>query len=270
MIQSSTLFDFSLRPLEAVQPWGQPPDLTLSWFGFTEGFYRLQVGSDYLLNYSPQFVERWSQAFPDAYQGSSVDYYVVRLWEDLLDLLPAILEPLPADLAAYFDARPKDWFAWRRQALAWAEQQPDTAAAFDLFGQATGWQCDRKLDTGYLQNPSKIWLWSTPQFVTISWDNSDITWEGIPVWTAQQGHFSMARSEFLEAVRAFDNKLIYEMAKRVEIICHQWLRPEIYVNTDHLSKEQHDRATWLDQALQKTSPPPWATILSAIQTVEVV
>jgi hypothetical protein len=48
------LFDFNLCPLEEVQPWGKSPDLRLSWFGFTEGFYRLQVGSEFLLNYSDE------------------------------------------------------------------------------------------------------------------------------------------------------------------------------------------------------------------------
>ncbi|HEY9907288.1 MAG TPA: DUF5984 family protein [Thermosynechococcaceae cyanobacterium] len=95
MWTAAMLFDFHLRPLEEVMPWGKPPNSYLSWFVLTDGFYRLQVGSEFLFNYSDDFAERWAAQSVSVHTRSFVDYYVVRLWEDLLEILPDVLEPLP-------------------------------------------------------------------------------------------------------------------------------------------------------------------------------
>lgn len=258
------LFDFSLRSLEEVQPWGKHPNLTLSWFGFTEGFYRLQVGSEFLLNYSDKFVTTCAKRFPNLYSGSFVDYYVVRLWESILDMLPDVLEPLPIELSAPVEENKATWFSWANNPIYWVRNQPDEDEALDTFVLATSWLNTRRLDTAYLQNSPNIWMWSTARSVTISWDNTGIVWEGLPVWSATKGHYTTDRNQFLDEVHTFHNRLIAEMAERVDRICGHWNRPEIYIDTEHLKREQQDRAAWLDQALQRSSTfAPWDSILSA-------
>jgi Family of unknown function (DUF5984) len=250
------LFDFSLYPIEEVNTWGESPNLKLSWFGFTEGFYRLQVGSEFLLNYSSELVNRRTEQFPNEYSGSFAEYYVVRLWEDILNMLPDVFEPLPSELSSLFEENQTVWFSWESNALNWLDKQPDEDEVLDIFELVSSWQNARRLDAGYLKHAPKIWIWSTPKSVIISWDNTDITWEGIQVWSAMQGHYHMDRGEFLDEVRAFHNKLMLEMDERVEIVCNQWHRPEIHVDTQYLRQEQKDRATWLDKALRRHSFSP--------------
>jgi hypothetical protein len=262
------LFDFQLRPLEEVQPWGKPPNLSLSWFGFTEGFYRLQIGSEFLLNYSEQFVEHQAEQSSNIYAGSFVDYYVVRLWEDILDMLPHILEPFPPKISKFFENHGNAWFEWESNALDWVDNQPDEDMAIEIFELAVSWQHARRLDTAYLQNAPRIWIWSTERDVIISWDNKKIEWEGIQVWSARQGHYSIKRNEFLYGVRAFHDKLMSEMAERVKNVGDRWCRSEIYVDIQQLKYEQQDRKMWLDRALKRSSFTSWDNVLSAIEMVK--
>jgi hypothetical protein len=261
------LFDFHLSPLDEVQPWGKPPDLSLSWFGFTEGSYRLQVGSEFLLNYSDQIVNHWAEKSAYIKSDPFVDYYVVRLWEDILDLLPDALEPLPKEISKFFEKDEKAWFQWENDALTWADHQSDEDQALEVFELAVWWQRDRRLDAAYLQNSPRIWIWSTEESVIISWDNTDILLDDIQVWSAPQGHYCIQRDEFLHEVRDFHSKLIGEMAGRVDQVCDRWGRTEIQVDKAHLKYEQQDRQTWLARALNKPASTDWANVLAAIEVI---
>ena len=42
------LIDFTLLPLAMVQPWGRPDNLSLHWFGLTDGQYWIEVGENKL------------------------------------------------------------------------------------------------------------------------------------------------------------------------------------------------------------------------------
>ena len=99
------MFEFQLKPIEDIQPWGEFPNLHLSWFGFSDGKYRLKAGDEYLLNYSDKYTEYCVENFPDyTFDTTFVEYQVVRLWEDVLDLLPSILESKSKEFQHYLDA----------------------------------------------------------------------------------------------------------------------------------------------------------------------
>jgi Family of unknown function (DUF5984) len=267
------LFDFSLCPLEEVQPWGESPNLSLSWFGFTEGFYRLKLGSIHLLNYSDGFINYCSNKFPDAYNGSLVDYQVVRLWEDVLDRLPYVLELVPTELHKFLTMDYETWSSWYDKAVDWRENQLESGSdkdeVWDIMDAATSWRNNRWLDAGYLQNAPNIWMWSTDEEVYISWDNQNITVDGISVWSAIRGTHSKTRSQFLDEVRAFNNELIFQMGQRVESICANWDRSEIFVDIAGLKREQTERSLWLENALQRTSSTEWNQVLSAIDVMSI-
>jgi Family of unknown function (DUF5984) len=266
------LFDFDLHPLTEITPWGESPNLSLSWFGFTDGFYRLKVGSNYLLNYSDDYVKHCTENFPGFSAGSFADYHVVRLWEDILDILPNVLEPVPEDLCSFLEMSDADWNSWRNKAVDWEEAQIksgwDEDRAFSIFEMAVELRGSRYLDSGYLRNSPRIWMWCTDSTMNISWDNQDIVDEGINVWSAIRGNHCMSRAEFLDEVQVFHEKLIFEMGQRVKVICKDWDRPEIHVDTEHLKYEQKDRATWLEYALTKTPTfNNWEDVRSSINLI---
>ncbi|WP_123601984.1 DUF5984 family protein [Micromonospora sp. Llam0] len=55
--QPAIRFQFQLRPLDQVHPWGRDKQ-TLHWFGLTEGWYWLDLNGHQLLRYSAETVRR--------------------------------------------------------------------------------------------------------------------------------------------------------------------------------------------------------------------
>src|SRR4051812_21332756 len=95
---SGLQFDFQFRPVSIITPFGRERQ-RLHWFGLTDGWYWIEIGDDQLFRYSDALMaheEPWLST-PDTFPY--VDYYVVRLWEDLIDLLPTILAPVPDSVA---------------------------------------------------------------------------------------------------------------------------------------------------------------------------
>ena len=198
------IFEFKLKLIDEIQPWGESPNQSLSWFGFTDGKYRLKVGNDYLLNYSEEYTEYCIEKFPDCFFDTTfVEYQVARLWEDILEIVPDILK-------------------------------------------STSEESQNFLDSGYLTNSPKIWIWSDEKDVIISWDNRKIKVEAIPVWSATQGNYRITKKYFIDEVQRFDKSLISQMNERVKTICKTWDKTEIKVDFEQLKNEQKNRATWLD------------------------
>ncbi|MFI6265835.1 DUF5984 family protein [Micromonospora sp. NPDC051006] len=198
-------FRFELRPLDQVHPWGRDRR-TLHWFGLTDGWYWIELNGHRLLRYSEQTVRRWRA---DGWHGSPhVDYYVVRLWEDLLQLLPAVLEPVPADLVPFIEADSTGW-------LERGEHEEDFTAEV--------WYGDHVLDLGYLRNGPVMRWWRTIingfDAVTIDWWNRrcgqdiDVTFAG-PV----RGRLVLTTEEFVDAVRDLDRDLMAAMQERITVL----------------------------------------------------
>lgn len=91
-------FHFRLRPLADVQLWG---DRRLHWFALTDGWYWIEVDGHKLFHHPSN---------ADAGQPSPVDYYVVRLWEDIQEVLPSVLEPVPVDLVDHMTSDQDTWY----------------------------------------------------------------------------------------------------------------------------------------------------------------
>ncbi|HEX5540246.1 MAG TPA: DUF5984 family protein [Micromonospora sp.] len=241
-------FRFELRPLAQVHPWGRERR-TLHWFGLTDGWYWIELNGHELLRYSDQTVRRWQA---DGYEGMPyVDYYVVRLWEDLLQLLPAVLEPVPADLVPFIEA---DSTAWPER----GEHEEDFTAEV--------WDGDRVLDLGYLRNGPVIRWWRTiingADAVTADWWNrryeqdTDVTFAD-PV----RGRLVLTTEEFIDAVRKFDRDLMAAMHERITLLEERRVvLPDVELDLAALHAEHHDRATWLQHALDRRVESDWTAV----------
>ena len=74
--------NFSLTPLELVQPWGTPDGRqSLHWFGLTDGRYWIDVGDGALFEYTAEVQEQFGVF-------RYTEYQVARLHEDLLAIIP--------------------------------------------------------------------------------------------------------------------------------------------------------------------------------------
>lgn len=269
------LFQFQLTPIDQVAPWGREGELRLSWFGLTEGWYWLQCGNEELFRYSEVLLATWAAKGAKGTGGQAlpyVDYQVVRLWEDVLDMLPEVSEPIPTELLHKLEpgATARQWCG-RIAEMVFAEGPAVPKSTEDRFFKATSWLGHRQLDAGHLTESPRIWFWTDGSTAFVRWDNEGRRLDGHPVWASTSGTFDLPLAAFLEEVRSFDHRLIQQMEERVHAIRRHWARPQIHIDKDGLLREQQERAAWLPQALTQVKerpPTPWDEVIEAIEFFE--
>jgi hypothetical protein len=234
-------FRFRLRPIAEVSPWG--PDRQLHWFGLTDGWYWIEIDGLELLRATPQTVPGWTGDVPNV-PNPYLDYYVVRLWEDMLTLLPAVLEPVPDDLAEFMSSDPDDW-------VSRDEDQAD--AAWE-------WYVGHVLDMGYIRCPPHIRWWrriTDDDHITVAWEHQS----GEIEFTAPHaGQATMPTSAFVAAVEKLDRELLAEMEQRITELERTGPPPGVHIDMKNLRAEQQDRATWLQHRHGQKAESDWAAI----------
>jgi len=266
------LFNFQLRSLGQVLPWQSQGQSYLHWFGLTDGWYWLHLGEVELFRYTDAIMAVWRETTDDVAVLPYVDYQVVRLWEDIQEILPHILEPIPDAVLQKIEPGGQGWL-WR-QRLAhtlFSDDVATTDSIVDTFDMAFTWMDERRLGVGYLRSGPNIWLWTNGDTLFISWFNDDCFIDDIPVWTATSGKVAIPLQAFLDEVRSFDRRLLGEMNERVNSIRLQWNRPEVKIDLKRLTQEQTDRSTWMEQAFEESRqrpPTSWRDVLSAIENLE--
>jgi hypothetical protein len=269
-------FDFRLRPLDDIAPFhdadGSNPHL--GWYGLTDGWYWIEVEGAELFRYSRAVLDNWALQDQDKrwlarMKGLPyVDYAVAKLWGDVLDFLPDVLEPVPPQLA---HALATDvWSVWEREAETAVTQALPVREARNLLYDATRWLGKRKLDSAYLVSGPKVWCWSDGTEAHIRWDNRERTFDGLPIWEATVGHHTMPVAAFREAVRDFDARFIQRMAERVAIAQAEWPRSDVALDPD-LADSQRSEAQWSQGCLAASSPQEpdhWDLVFEAIARIE--
>jgi hypothetical protein len=240
-------FRFRLRPVAEVSPWGGP-DRRLHWFGLTDGWYWIEIDGLELLRYAPQTLQ-WRDGDGPAVLNPYVDYYVVRLWEDVLGLLPSVLEPVPDDLAEFMSSDPDDW--------VWPGEAPGEAQA----EAAAEWHGSHVLDVGYLRCPPRIWWWRR---IAGSHDHMTAAWKHksgeIEFAAPRTGQATVRTSAFVAAVEELDRELLAAMEQRVTELERTGPPPGVRIDMPQLRAEQQDRATWLQRRRGQKPKTNWAEV----------
>ncbi len=247
------MFHFQLFPVEEIQPWGDSPP-TLHWFGLTMGWFWIEISGQELFRYTDAARKYWESQDPDCppHALPYEDYQVARYWEDLVGMLPEILDLIPDDLAALV-ADGQVWEAWQAAARTWMEVT-DTDHAWETHYAAVGWWGKRTWDAGHLAHPPCLWLWRVGETVHLRWDNRTVTvGDGIPVWTATAGEYTLPVADFIAHVTAFNDRFLAAMAARLQAVQTHWSRPEILLDFGELTQSQATAAKLLDANLN-----PWA------------
>jgi hypothetical protein len=251
----------------------------IRWFDLTDGWYWIEVGEAQLFRYTPEVLKRMSP--PRSANGAYVDYYVGRLWRDMFELLPTILEPLPAPLAERLSSSsPVAWNDWLTDYYEWNELRfADTdddevdEEAVDVYHLVGDWWYHRRLDTGYLVAGPNIWFWSDGTTMHIGWDNRSCFLKGIPAWEALTGHCSLPLADFLAEITTFHEHFMALMAERVKDAHKYWTEPRFAQDLWELRRAQvqEESCSWLDHALRACDarePTDWARVLAAIASIE--
>lgn len=240
-------FRFGLRPVQDVEPWGGESP-TLHWFALTSGWYWIEVGDHELLRYSERTLRGW--AVEEGACGAQipyVDYYVARLWEDVLEMVSVLTEPVPADLVDFVAGELSDWASH------------DTSPQAEAAGS---WHADHTLYMGPLQNAPRIRLWRTivdgDDAVTIDWKHRPGSDIGFAAPTT--GRIVVPSSAFDAAASELDRTLLSAMEERVTALEAADPPPGVHLDSAQLRREQQDRATWLHRARSRQINTDWAAV----------
>lgn len=254
------LIEFSLRPVLEIEPWGTPGDLHLSWFGLTNGQYAICAGQDVLFQYS-----QYARALG---APQRCEYQVARLHEDILNIVPYVLEPVPASLVPYISGEVAE--RWREHFELWYNQNEglsDNKRYWEVLEAATAWRSKRHVDSLYLSPPANISVWSDIQSVYIEWDNRNSLFDGHPAWTAIQGRHKMPRSLFIQEIESFHSRLMQEMNERVDQVARGALSTDIQIDVPGLKHEHERRCECFRNALNLTPHTDWLLVERAINEV---
>lgn len=227
------LFNFALRPLADIQPWRSAGGPSLSWFGLSDGWFWIALSGQEILH-----VDGVMTAGDMPY----VDYQVVRLWEDLITMLPAVLTKVPNDIAERLDDRD----AWNVLTARARESDDAERAALGM-----SWWWERQLDNAYLAAAPVVHLWRRGDIIHVRWS----TPASAESWTPVHGHATLAVDDFLRELRAFDHSFIAAMQERVSAIVRAGGIDGVAIDLAHLAHEQSDRSTWLELAIDKPVEP---------------
>lgn len=240
-------FRFDLRPVRDIEPWGgdQP---TLHWFALTSGWYWIEAGGHELLRYSDRTLRRWAEE--EGESGEPIpyaDYYVVRLWEDVLEMVSVLTEPVPADLVDFVSSDVPDW------------PVRDNSAQAEAAGM---WHASHSMYMGPLQNAPHIRMWRT---ITDDGDAVTITWEhrrdsDIEFAAPTFGRITIPTSSFDAAVAEFDRALLAAMEERVTALEATGPPHGIHLDLGHLRREQLDRAAWLQRVRSRAVGTDFAAV----------
>lgn len=234
-------FHFLLRPIDQIEPW----DDGLHWFALTDGWYRIAVGDVQLLRYTPATARQYGM---DAHPY--VDYYAARLWEDVLQVIADVLQPVPAELLDFIAT---DRALWRHRIDDVEDHHPAVTAAI--------WHGRHNLHLGYLRQPPHVRMWRTvltgapggSDTVTVAWSHrvdSDIRYTA-PV----HGSHEVPTAAFLTAVRQLDAELMAEMHGRVSRLERTGPPAGVPLDVPALRAEHVTRSGWLASRL-RTPPEP--------------
>ncbi len=236
---------FDLDDLETVRPWGRPGECELHWYGLTSGRFWIETVVGNPFEYTTAVQNHWKSPV------RVPDYFVARFFEDLLDFLPDVLEPIPEDMAARVSNR-----SWRIKAEQWRDSI-ESELHWDQWYAATEWWHHRSLDMGYLSHAPRSTFWRVQNVVYFQW-NADGKEENIPVWASPEGQISMSVSDFESSVRNFGEELLGAMGERVhKVQKHGWQRTDCTVDVNGLVAEQTKRRESFERRLVEKRATDW-------------
>lgn len=223
-----SLFEFELLPVDEIVPWGEEPNLTLSWFALTDGRFRMRVGAQTLFEYSDQIGSLWK------IERLNAEFQIAAFARDMLGCFSAAVTPLPTliERVASDDALMNEL-----QITEPDEGQHDKALSQDYA--AWRWLGERSPWTSYLVAEPRIHFLRIGNDVRICWDNRSRKVDELPVWTAEHGFHTMSVDQFSQECTDFRDRLLDAMACRIGEIESGIVAPRIPVNVASL-RDQHE------------------------------
>jgi hypothetical protein len=260
------LFEFKLKPLQEVMPWGQEPNLRLNWDDLADGIYYMNVGEEQLFRVTKEILIHWKKKYPNTDVNQPfIDIFGVRFYDDLLENLVDIIQPIPIELQKYIASHKENNY-WLKQVWGLFDGSDEI---HDTCFLATQWCSNRHLlSTKCLKPLPNITFFRINDIVHIRWDNGDNSdIDGISYWTSARGEYTLSVEAFIQEVESFHQRLMEEMEQRVHIIStNNPFDPRVKIDIPNLIKEHEQRKNSLAEAMRcKPSVEDWSTVINATE-----
>ena len=263
-----TLFEFKLKDLVDVMPWDDENGKKLHWFGLTDGYFYMNVNGEQLFHSTDEIIEYWKNENPEfAPVSNYVDYQVVRSYEDLLYILPNVLQPIPTAVFKHIETFNKQ-VQFENIFDNYLDFLGEDDEPGDEYFDATEWFYLRRLSTMHLNQGPDIWFLLHEDQILIRWNNKEKHENGIPLWTSTSGECRMKADSFIEEVNGFHNNLMLEMERRIDLLHKNNPIPDIRIDLKRLSEEHQERKLSLARTLaSKPTIKNWDIVQSSINKI---
>lgn len=256
------LFQFELAPVENIEPWGDNDggSLSLSLYALTDGHFRISVGNEALLRYTPEVISRWGL------QNEDAEYQVACFARDVLASVSAVISPIPT----FFENIVRDEALFRQlqnpSGKHPCERVPSAIINELEAGTTKGdfkedrytafrWLGERSIWLNYLTACPNLWFVRVGNEVWIQWDNVDRKFEGVDVWTARRGTYSISAQAFLAECRGFSERLLSAMESRIVSVENGLVRAKIPLDTTSLRNQLLEFRNEFENSLSASYQP---------------
>lgn len=135
--------NFQLQELDKIIPWGEEPNLSLHWFGLTDGQLWIDVGTRTIYEYNED--ARNYFGIPVKYN----DYQLSRFLEDFFGTFRYVGKSIPIELyngIDEFDSKTEKW----KECHIDEEDEIFDRFYFDEYWELYEWRSNRSFDSGHL------------------------------------------------------------------------------------------------------------------------
>jgi hypothetical protein len=241
--------NFELLKVEDIMPWGTGTDRKLHWFGLTDGFYWVSTPLGEALRYTEAALAEFNRKSPYC-DSPYLTYQVAQIFQDIQQVLPYALEPVPADIAEIVTN--PDWIA---KGDAWFESDQSSSELREEWWEAIEWWNYRSLDTAYMVHGPTFQFWRVEDQISIRSDSNEAVES---IWKLPRGEFSLDVQSFTSSCESFLQRVIDQMQTRVDCINQQgWLRKDCVLDIPLLNREQRDRAALIKTIKDRRPNTDW-------------
>lgn len=230
------MINFKLKELDQISPWGQEPELSLHWFGLTDGYLWLTFGNETIYEYSKEAAE-----YHEIESIPYNDYQLSRFIEDFTELFDQIRESIPSVL---YDLT-KDLAQFHSDARKWldihtSDEEDYSDFYFDEYDKLISWTYQRTFDSAHLIGGPHLSFFRRNDKIRIVWDTEHTLENGMSLWTAKDGHLEMDYADFVAKIKVFGLSFFAEMGKQIEsTLAKEW--GNIKIDTQRLVEEHQER-----------------------------
>ena len=234
------IFQFKLKPLGHILPWGSTHEQSIHWFGLSDGEYWMELNGASLYEYSENFRKRI-----DLNASRYVDYYISRFVEDLFELLPHLQEQIPQELYEKVNTQSSLW-AYKKELQSCFSEEEDAdnekaEAAFERHQLLTSWIDERTLSSGHLVAGPKLCFFRCGDKISLVWECPPEKDGNIDRWTSTGGEMEMEYDDLVKEIADLSRRFFAAMENQMAQACAKdW--GEIRIDKRNLQNEHSQRA----------------------------